>query len=284
MEEYEEIILSGEVTDSVLPDIKITSILPNPSGKDAEKEEISLLRNISPSEGGQDQLNLAPDFYLLINDKTKKKLNGILLPNQEITIKGSFSFPNTASCITLMKESEPIDTFCYGSSKEGVHYATNNTSVQEISQEELALVKKITLVRQEDKLCISYNKVIFGCKTIPNSTTEKNTKLLSFQNNYIAEMQKYLRNNYSLLYYDSELKDLFNFYAITKKEIQTGSYSFSRKGKEISLTNVASVYPIQYKQDAQEYLTSKIIEQIPSSLLTYYQQERAKWYQSLLEI
>lgn len=41
----EEMVLSGEVIlpSSDLPNIKITSILPNPSGKDAEKEEISLL-------------------------------------------------------------------------------------------------------------------------------------------------------------------------------------------------------------------------------------------------
>jgi hypothetical protein len=169
-----------------------------------------------------EELNLSPDFYLLINNKTKKKLNGILLPNQEITIKGSFSFPNTASCVTLMKGTNPIDSFCYGKAGEGVRFSSTNVAVSEIPDEELALVKKITLVKKLDQLCISYNKVLFGCKKIPNSTTEKNTKLLSFQNNYIAELEKYLKNNYSLLYYESDLRELFALYTATKKEIKAG--------------------------------------------------------------
>jgi hypothetical protein len=180
-----------------------------------------------------------------------------------------------------MKGSEPIDSFCYGQAKEGIRYTTNNTSVQDIPTEELSVVKKIMLVRQGEKLCVSYNKTLFGCKVIPNSTTEKEKKLLSFQNNYLIEMQNYLKNNYSLLYYDSDLKELFNFYATTKKEIKAGSYALSRKGKKISLTDVASLRPIQYNQTAQDYLITKIVEKIPEPLLAYYYQEREKWYQSL---
>jgi hypothetical protein len=236
----EEIILSGEIaSSSELPSISIRSVLPNPSGSDSAKEEIVLLRtvNLSPpspsssanlqksseilSPPSSEPLNLSPDFYLLINNKTKKKLNGVLLPNQEITIKGSFSFPNTASCITLMKETQPIDSFCYGKPTEGTRYSSTASSVQEIPAEELSLIKKITLVRQEDQLCISYNKVVFGCKTIPNSTTEQNSKLLSFQNNYIAQLQTHLRNNYSILYYQSDLQDLFSLYSTAKKEIKS---------------------------------------------------------------
>ena len=183
-----------------------------------------------------------------------------------------------------MKGSDPVDSFCYEKAKEGQRFLANNTSVQEIPEEELATVKKITLVKQGDQLCISYNKVIFGCKKIPNSTTEQNAKLLSFQNNYIAELQKYLKNDYSLLYYQSDLPQYFSFYSDAKKEIKSWNFTVSRKWTEIPITNVASLYPIQYNQSAQEYLTSKVVEQLPSSLLSYYQQEREKWYQSLLEI
>ncbi|MDR3168478.1 MAG: hypothetical protein LBU27_01605 [Candidatus Peribacteria bacterium] len=251
-------MLSGEVASSELPVVRIVSVLPNPSGTDSEKEEITLvwtnpfiLESLNAEEilsvseksplppltpprstagsplggenldGGSETLSLSPDFYLLINNKTKKKLNGMLLPNQHITIKGSFSFPNTASCITLMKGAEPIDSFCYGAAKENVRYTTNNVAVQEIPETELSVVKKITLVRQGEKLCISYNKVLFGCKVIPNSTTEQNRKLLSFQNTYIANVQEYLRQQYSLLYYNSELQDLFDLYTTTKKAIKS---------------------------------------------------------------
>ncbi|MDR0281930.1 MAG: hypothetical protein LBI53_01020 [Candidatus Peribacteria bacterium] len=220
-------------TLSELPSIHIKSILPNPKGADSGKEEIALYRDAtSNSQEFSEQfseISLSPDFYLLINNKTKKKLNGILPPNQEITIKGTFSFPNSASCVTLMRGSDPIDSICYRKPKDGERFFSNNTSVQEIPAEDLAIVKKITLVRQKEKLCISYNKVIFGCRVIPNSTTEKNTKLLSFQNNYIAEVEKYIKNNYSLLYYNSELRNLFTLYTDTKREIKAGSYSVTRK-------------------------------------------------------
>ncbi|MDR0651327.1 MAG: hypothetical protein LBG59_08250, partial [Candidatus Peribacteria bacterium] len=208
---------------------------------DTTKEEITLLRTVpSPSSLASidnslkfseqfSEILLSSDFYLLINNKTKKKLNGLLLPNQEITIKGSFSFPNTASCITLMKGTEPIDSFCYGKPTEGVRYASNATSVAEIPAEELSLIKKMSLVRQGEKLCVSYNKVLFSCKVIPNSTTEQNAKLLSFQNNYLVQLQNYLRENYSLLYYNSDLRNLFDLYSTVKKEIKSGSYTFTRK-------------------------------------------------------
>ncbi|MDD2536905.1 MAG: thermonuclease family protein [Candidatus Absconditabacteria bacterium] len=311
--EREEIVHSGTVknlSDSSLPNIKITSLLPNPSGADKDKEEITLFwtPNLSlrtegsnPENEGERQdvewiattrfsgsrndetLNLSPDFYLLINNKTKKKLNGILLPNQEITIKGSFSFPNTASCVTLMKGSDPIDSFCYGKAADGVRFTSDNQQVKDIPDEELAVVKKITLVKKDDQLCISYNKVLFGCKKIPNSTTLTNQKLLSFQNNYIAQLQNYLKKDYSLLYYNSEVRDYFDFYSQGKKDIKAGEYSMIRKGKEVPLTNVASSYPLQYKQNAESYLTSKVVEALPASLLNYYKQEREKWRNELME-
>jgi hypothetical protein len=65
-----------------------------------------------------------------------------------------------------------------------------------------------------------YNKVTFTCKKIPNSTTEQDKKLLSFQNNLLSELQTYLKNDYSLLFYQSDLKDYFSLYSTVKKQIK----------------------------------------------------------------
>ena len=100
-------------------------------------------------------------------------------------------------------------------------FNSNNTSVHEISAEELAIIKKITLVRNGDKLCISYNKTQFSCKSIPNSTTEKNKKQLSMQNTFISELEKYIKSNYSTIYYNSEIKDYFSLYSEAKKAIKS---------------------------------------------------------------
>ena len=276
----EELELSWQVSTS-LPDVKIQSIVPNPSWKDSWKEEITLLW--SPSENFQNMLDLSPDFSLLINWKTKKKLVWSLTPNQKITIKWSFSFPNSASCVSLLYKWEELDKFCYWKASDGVKFNSNNTSVREIPAEELAIVKKITLVRQWDKLCISYNKTKFSCKSIPNSTTEKNKKLLSMQNSYIAEIQKYLKNNYSMLYYNSQLKEYFDLYSTAKKTIKSWDYQFERNWKIIPVNNIVTLFSDKYEMDSKEYFISKIHSLLPETISSALLQFQDKYTNSLLE-
>ncbi len=262
----EELVLSWQVSPS-LPDVKIQSITPNPSWTDAWKEEISLLR--TPSQDfpeSLDLLDLSSDFSLLINWKTKKKLIWNLTPNQKITIKWSFWLPNSASCVSLLYHWEELDNFCYWKASDGVKFNSNNISVREISSEELAIVKKITLVKKWDKLCISYNKTIFSCKSIPNSTTEKNAKLLSMQNSYISELENYIKSSYSMIYYDSQLKDYFNLYSAAKRAIKVWSWDFTRGEKKISLTDVSSLFQSEYEQWAKDYFVQKIQSIMPEGV------------------
>ena len=281
----EELVFSWQVSSS-LPDVKIKSIVPNPSWKDSWKEEVSLLR--TPSQDFPESLNLldlSPDFSLLINWKTKKKLVWNLVPNQKITIKWSFSLPNSASCVSLLYKWEELDKFCYWKAFDGVKFNSNNTSVREIPAEELSIVKKITLVKKWDKLCVSYNKTLFSCKSIPNSTTEKNKKLLSMQNSYISEIQKYLKNNYSMLYYNSELKEYFDLYTTAKKTIKSWDYSLSWKWKEIAINNISSLFDKQYEMDAQSYFIDQITNLLPDTINEWvnYLIENHFWNNSELE-
>ena len=254
------------------PNVKILSIIPNPSWKDSWKEEVTLLR--TPSDDFpqfQDILDLSPDFSLLINDKTKKKLVWSLVPNQKITIKWSFWLPNSASCVSLLFRWKEIDKFCYWKASDGVKFNSDNTSVHEISAEELAIVKKIKLVRQWDKLCISYNKTQFSCKSIPNSTTEKNKKQLSMQNTFISELEKYIKSNYSMIYYNSDIKNYFSLYSDAKRAIKAWSGEFLRNDSNVSITNISSLFPSEYEQDAKDYFLEKIqwilLENISFTLL-----------------
>jgi glutamyl-tRNA reductase len=50
---------------------------------------------------------------------------------------------------------------------------------------------------------------------------EKNKKLLSMQNSYISELEKYIKSNYSMIYYNSDLKDYFDLYSDAKKAIKS---------------------------------------------------------------
>lgn len=284
----EESELTGKNNNELIiekfPDVKIKSILPNPSWKDSEKEEISLLR--TPSEDFPEYLNildLSPDFSLLINSKTKKKLVWNLTPNQIITIKWSFSFPNSASCISLLYSWVEIDTFCYWKAWDWVKFNSDNTSVHEISTEELDIVKKITLVKKNDQLCISYNKTIFSCKKIPNSTTEKNTKLISMQNNYILALENYLKSDYSLLYYQSDLKDYFDLYSMAKKSIKAWENTISWNWLNISATDINTLFSNFYEQDAQTYFINKITDIIPENISSALLQFKDKYYASQIQ-
>ena len=283
--------LSDEETEiqtwnlAILPNVKIQSIVPNPSGKDSWKEEITLLR--TPSDDfpeSQTTLDLRGDFSLLINGKTKKKLVWSLISNQSITIKWSFSLPNTASCISLLYKWEELDKFCYWKASDGVKFNSNNTSVSEIPAEELAIIKKIKLVRQWDKLCISYNKTQFSCKKIPNSTTEKNKKLLSMQNSYIKEVENYLKTNYSMLYYNSELKEYFELYSSAKKAIKSWNYSIYIKWKEIVIWNISSLFDKKYEKDVQTYFIDRISNLLPDIINEKLSKLSGKYIQEKSEL
>jgi len=108
-----------------------------------------------------------------------------------------------------------------------------------------------------------YNKTTFTCKKIPNSTTENEKKLLSFQNNFISELQSYLKQDYSLLFYKSDLKDYFSFYNTMKKEIKKGNYTTNWKGETLNLTDVSNLFSKQYEQSIQEYLVSSLQHMLP---------------------
>ena len=78
-------LLEKENENLIIPQVKILSVVPNPSGKDTDKEEVTLFRERNDEE--LLELDLSQDFSLLINGKTKKKISGILIPSQEITVK-----------------------------------------------------------------------------------------------------------------------------------------------------------------------------------------------------
>lgn len=274
--------LESETQESQgIPNIRFLSIVPNPSGKDTEKEEITLFREKNEDE--PEELDLSQNFSLLINGKTKKKITGILIPFQEITLKGNFSLPNSASCISLQKGETILDTFCYEKPKEWTLFKENNERIEEIQQEDLSILKKISLVKKNDQLCVVYNKTTFTCKKIPNSTTEIDKKLLSFQNTFISELQTSLKNDYSLLFYQSDLKDYFSLYTSVKKQIKDGNQNYQRNGTPIKITDVSQIFKRQYNQSVQEYMMGKFVSEIPDAFQQYFSTKKEMYFQSLWE-
>jgi hypothetical protein len=85
-----------------------------------------------------------------------------------------------------------------------------------------------------------------------------------------------------LLYYNSELQDLFDLYTTAKRDIKSWIFTGNWKGEEILLTDVETLFSTQYQQSILEYLTSSVVHRLPSSLVAYYQQEKAKRYATLM--
>src|SRR3989338_3778544 len=76
-------------------DIDIQHITFNPTGNDTNKESITLTLR-----GATEPVDVT-DFRLLVNGK-KKSIKGILLPNQAMTLFGTFGFSNTKkTCVAL---------------------------------------------------------------------------------------------------------------------------------------------------------------------------------------
>ena len=69
-----------------------------------------------------------------------------------------------------------------------------------------------------------------------------------------------------MIYYDSQLKDYFNLYSAAKKAIKAWSWDFTRGKKNISLTDVSSLFQSEYEQWAKDYFVQKIQSIMPESI------------------
>ena len=94
------------------------------------------------------------------------------------------------------------------------------------------------------------------------------------QNTFISELEKYIKSNYSTIYYNSEIRDYFNLYSDAKKAIKAWSGDFNWNDSKVSITNISSLFPTEYEQDAKEFLVEQIQWILPENLsLTLLQAE-----------
>ena len=86
------------------------------------------------------------------------------------------------------------------------------------------------------------------------------------QNTFITELEKYIKSNYSTIYYNSEIRDYFELYSEAKKAIKAGSGEFTRNDSNISITNISSLFPTEYEQDAKDYFIEKLGWVLPENI------------------
>ena len=86
------------------------------------------------------------------------------------------------------------------------------------------------------------------------------------QNIFISELENYIKSNYSSIYYNSEIKDYFELYSDAKKAIKAWSGDFIWNDSNISVTNISSLFPNEYEQDAKEFFVEQIQWFLPENL------------------
>lgn len=185
--------------------IRILSLLPNPKGKDQDKEFIELISDEA------ENIELWSWFHLLINGKNKKRISWQLMPGSANKIYGNFSFPNDHGCVSIMQEKILIDSFCYEKREEWTIFAKNNTILEAIAPEELTLLKNIKFIQKWNQRCISYENTLLKCRNIPRSKTDSFLKTESrMYRQAFKVLEKIIKDKYTPLYYQTEIKEFFD--------------------------------------------------------------------------
>ena len=223
--------------------IKITAILPNPKGKDQGKEFIELQSYI------QEDVDLSSWFSLLINGKTKKKITGTLLAWEKKRITGNFSFSNDHSCVSIVHQSQILDTFCYEKEKEGSIITKDKTILSQQSTEDLAILKKIKFAQKNKQRCIVYENTILKCRNIPRAKTDP---LLKAENTMYRKAFKLfnqmIKEKYSPLYYQSDLMPLFNLIKEGKEDFKKKKTTTQIYGDLYNWSDFDKIYQAKYEQ------------------------------------
>ena len=223
--------------------IKIISILPNPKGKDKGKEFIELKSHI------EQDIELSSWFLLLINGKTKKKISGHLLAWEKKKIYGNFSFSNDHSCVSIIHQNQILDTFCYGKEKEGVIITKDNTILSQQSTEDLAILKKVKFVKKWNQWCITYQDTLLKCRNIPRSKTDPLLKVESAMYRKAFKLfEEIIRNNYTPIYYQSDLKSLFDLIKEGKNDLKQKKTKSLIYGERYDRSDFDKVFEAKYEQ------------------------------------
>ncbi len=254
----------------ILPQLKITRLLPNPRGADSGKEQIWLL--LSSHE--EDELKLDNQVTIKINGKTTKKMTGVLELWKEIILQGTFSLPNSESCIQLYFGNHLVDTFCYPQPKEGVIFTRSAQLMEQIPTEELALIKQIKLKKVDKKVCLSYQNQYFNCLSTTMKLSEQDLEEQKLIRNSIKGVENMLRKNYAPLFYQTELKDYF---ALIKEGIDAVKWGNLLIDGEKKWSDIDGIFQSKYHQKNLDLVHLEFQKILGKEFLEQYSVQYQNW-------
>ncbi|HOQ79112.1 MAG TPA: thermonuclease family protein, partial [Candidatus Absconditabacterales bacterium] len=300
-------LLGKEENELTGVDIKITGLIPNPKGKDSLGESVRLLYTIDPSvlrssidslstndendsdassllQGYSKNINLADGFYLKIGS-AKKKLNGMLVPDQEILVTGNFSLPNKAACVEIGYKNIIFDKFCYPHPTEGQKFLVSNGVLESIVDDDFGILKTAKLQNFGNQVCLTYGGQKFYCKNMPYS--KLSTKRLNqnkLYKEYFDVFEEYLKSNWRVMYYNSEIKNYFDLLNQIEKAISNGDSTIEFDGNVYSTNEFKAMYESQYPSTVSSSLNQTINELVPSPIVQKYQQLKEEYLEYLFNL
>jgi len=221
--------LTGQLTWSIIPQVSIISLLPNPAGKDSS--EMLILWSSWDY--------LFTGFFLKVNT-TKHKLNSFIYSGiTEIT--GSLWLINKAACVQLWRTSYQLDSFCYTTPKDNQRFGQTNPILNEIGQTDFSLLSKASFVLTGNQICIAYEKQALRCRSLPASKTSTKLKNQNkLYKTYANLLEDYLRKNRSTLFYQTPLKEYFSVFSDAKKAINESQSTISISGQQIDVQDIST--------------------------------------------
>ncbi len=263
-------------------ELKILSLTPNPKGQDSGKEKIELI--FSPENKEQEPLFLGSGFYLLINGKSKKQLSGRLEAWIPKVFEGSFSFPNSNSCVAIKHGDQTFDTFCYGKTKDGESYTSNNQTLTDFDTEELAMIKAVKLVKEGNKLCIRYRNQTFACRNLPNTRSEQEKQrkqsAQAWESAFLG-LENLLKTEYRPWYEQSQIAEYFQLAKTMKSDLKNHIFSTEIGKKNYQRKDFPKIFEKKGTLDINE-LGESLLEQIfPKEVIAIYLKKKEAWMQGL---
>ena len=297
-------------------DIKITALIPNPKWKDSLGESVRLLYTFDPSiilsvsedsmytgiedfktidsspsfhsesewllESEWHELNLASGFYLKIGN-TKKKLNWVLVPNQETLITWNFSLPNKAACIEVWYKNIIFDKFCYTHPKEWQKFSVSNEIFESILDEDFTILRDSKLQNIWNQVCLTYWSEKFYCKNMPYSklSTQRLNQNRLYKE-YFDVFEDYLKNQRKVMYYNSDIKNYFNLLNQIEKAISDWKSTFELDGIVYKTNEFKKMYESKYPSNASHTIKKKLEDIVPSPFIQKYEKLRKEYIEYLM--
>ncbi len=255
---------------------QILSILPNPFWADWSNEEIELY-----CKSELPNLNLSSWFYLQIWT-TKKYLKWDISTNESVNLKWSFSFPNKWWCVELWYKWFIFDKFCYTQPDEWQKFYVSNWVIESISTLDLSILKNSKLQNIWNKVCLSYAGQIIYCKNMPYSKlSTKRINQNKMYKSFFDSFEDYMKDNWKIMYYDSEIKNYFELLDDIEDVISDGKTTIEIEWNIFDISDFQTIYDAKYQKAPSQTISDILKSLISDEIVNKYENLKSEYLEIL---